>query len=65
MVDGTAYLILNIWDSLISNEQGSPALPYGSWPIGIAVLTVIGTAAIWLAGRRLPEPGGGGLSCRF
>jgi cytochrome c oxidase subunit I+III len=53
-----SYLYLWVVSPDVWAPHGSPALPSLLWPIAIAVLTVLGTAAIRLAGRALPEPGG-------
>jgi cytochrome c oxidase subunit I+III len=53
-----SYLYLWIVSPEVWAPHGSPPLPGPAWPAAIAALIVAGTAAIWMAGRRLPEPGG-------
>jgi cytochrome c oxidase subunit I+III len=56
-----AYLFSYLYLWVVSPEvwapHGSPPLPAPAWPVAAAALILIGTAATWLAGRTLPEPG--------
>ena len=53
-----SYLYLWVVSPEVWASRGSPPLPGPAWPAAIAALVVLGTGAIWLAGRRLPEPAG-------
>ncbi|WP_265518669.1 cytochrome c oxidase subunit I [Nitratireductor luteus] len=52
-----SYLYLWVVSPDVWAPLGSPALPPPAWPAASLLLTLAGTAAIWLAGRLLPAPG--------
>ena len=56
-----AYVFSYLYVWVVSPEfwagRASPDVPDWLWPLADAVLIVIGTLCMWLAGRLLPEPG--------
>ncbi|MCR4264674.1 cytochrome c oxidase subunit I [Nitratireductor sp. ZSWI3] len=52
-----SYLYLWVVSPDVWAPHGSPALPAPVWPVGGALLTILGLLAIRAAGNRLPGPG--------